>query len=142
MLRDHRRFGWINRDGKLIIAVRGVCTFAHSAASVLLAIYFDLQGFGLFEIGYFLIIGSAGAVFWALVAGLLGDLMGRRRLLTVMAFLSAITGVALITSPSLQLLAAAAFLGSFSRRWRRGRDHLRPDPLVSFPPGEASGRGI
>ena len=114
MLRDHRRFGWINRDGKLIIAVRGVRTFAHSAASVLLAIYLDLQGFGLFEIGLFLTIGSAGAVFWALVAGLLGDLMGRRRLLTVMAFLSAITGVALITSQSLQLLAAAAFLGSFS----------------------------
>jgi MFS family permease len=119
-----------------------VRTFAHSAASVLLAIYLDLQGFGLFEIGLFLTIGSAGAVFWAMVAGLLGDLMGRRRLLTVMAFLSAITGVALITSPSLQLLAAAAFLESFSRRWRRGQDHLRPDSLVSFPPGEASGRGI
>jgi MFS family permease len=114
MLRDHRWFSWITRDGKLIIAVRGVRTFAHSAASVLLAIYLDLQGFGLFEIGLFLTIGSAGAVFWALVAGLLGDLMGRRRLLTVMAFLSAITGVALITSQSLRFLVAAAFLGSFS----------------------------
>jgi MFS family permease len=113
MIRHHRRFGWINRDRKLIIAVRGVRTFAHSAASVLLAIYLDLQGFGLFEIGLFLSIGSAGAVFWALVAGLLGDLMGPRRLLTVLAFLSAITGVALITSQSLQILAAAAFLGSF-----------------------------
>src|SRR5215475_6813746 len=98
MLRHHRRFGWINRDGKLIIAVRGVRTFAHSAASVLLAIYLDLQGFGLFEIGLFLTIGSAGAVFWALVASLL----------------SALTGLALIASQSLQLLAAAAFLGSFS----------------------------
>jgi MFS family permease len=114
MLGDHMRFGWINRDGKLIIAVRGVRTSAHSAASVLLAIYLDQQGFGLFEIGLFLTIGSAGAVFWALVAGLLGDLMGRRRLLTVMGFLSALTGVALITSQSLQLLAVAAFLGGFS----------------------------
>jgi MFS family permease len=114
MLYNHRWFGWINRDGKLIIAVRGVHTFAHSAVSVLRAIYLDLQGFGLFEIGLFLTIGSAGAVFWALVAGLLGDLMGRRRLLTVMAFLSAITGGALISSQNLQLLAAAAFLGSFS----------------------------
>jgi Major Facilitator Superfamily len=40
--------------------------------------------------------------------------MGRKRLLTVMAFLSAITGVALLTSQNLQPLAAAAFLGSFS----------------------------
>jgi MFS family permease len=114
MRRDQMRFGWINRDGKLIIAVRGVRTFAHSAASVLLAIYLDLQGFGLLEIGLFLTIGSAGAVFWALVAGLVGDRLGRRRLLTVMGLLSALTGVALITSQSLQLLAAAAFLGSFS----------------------------
>jgi MFS family permease len=114
MRRDQMRFGWINRDGKLIIVVRGVRTFAHSAASVLLAIYLDLQGFGLFEIGLFLTIGSAGAVFWALVAGLLGDRLGRRRLLTVMGLLSALTGVALITSHRLPLLAAAAFLGSFS----------------------------
>jgi MFS family permease len=105
MRRAQMGFGWIHRDGKLIIAVRGVRTFAHSAASVLLAIYLDLQGFGLFEIGLFLTIGSAGAVFWALVAGLLGDMLGRRRLLTAMGLLSALTGVALITSQS---------LGSFS----------------------------
>jgi MFS family permease len=108
------RFSWISWDGKLIIAARGLRTFAHSAASVLLAIYFDLQGFSLVEIGLFLTIGSSGAAFWALVAGLVGDLMGRRRLLTVMGFLSALTGVALIMSRNLPLLAAAAFLGSFS----------------------------
>jgi MFS family permease len=108
------RFGWISRDGKLIIAVRGIRTFAHSAASVLLAIYLDLQGFSLFEIGLFLTIGSSGAAFWALVAGLVGDTLGRRRLLTVMGFLMALMGVVLITSQNLPLLSAAAFLGSFS----------------------------
>jgi MFS family permease len=114
MRRDQMRFGWIHRDGKLIIAVRGVRTFAHSAASVLLAIYLDLQGFGLFEIGLFLTIGSSGAAFWALVAGLVGDTLGRKRLLTVMGLFMAVMGVALITSQSLALLAVAAFLGSFS----------------------------
>jgi MFS family permease len=109
-----RRFGWISRDGKLLIAVRGVRTFAHSAASVLLAIYLDLLGFSLFEIGLFLTIGSSGAAFWALVAGLVGDTLGRRRLLTVMGLLMTLMGVALITSQSLPLLAVAAFLGSFS----------------------------
>jgi MFS family permease len=114
MLRDQLRFGWINRDGKLIIAVRGLRTFAHSAASVLLAIYLDLQGFSLFEIGLFLTIGSSGAAFWALVAGLVGDTLGRRRLLTVMGRLMALMGVVLLTSQSLPLLAVAAFLGNFS----------------------------
>jgi MFS family permease len=111
---DQLRFGWINRDGKLIIAVRGLRTFAHSAASVLLAIYLDLQGFSLFKIGLFLTIGSSGAAFWALVAGLVGDTLGRRRLLTVMGLLMALMGVALVTSQSLPLLAVAAFLGNFS----------------------------
>jgi MFS family permease len=114
MRRDHMRFGWINRDGKLIIAVRGLRTFAHSAASVLLAIYLDLQGFSLFEIGLFLTIGSAGAAFWALVAGLVGDTLGRRRLLTLMGLLMALMGVTLTASQSLPLLTVAAFLGNFS----------------------------
>jgi MFS family permease len=114
MRRGHRWFGWVNRDGKLIIAVRGLRTFAHSAASVLLAIYLDLQGFSLFEIGLFLTIGSSGAAFWALVAGLVGDMLGRRRLLTVMGLLMALMGVALTTSQSLPLPAVAAFLGNFS----------------------------
>lgn len=76
-LRDQLRFGWISWDGKLIILIRGLRTFAHSAASVLLAIYLDLQGFSLSEIGLFLTIGSAGAACWALVAGLVGDMLGR-----------------------------------------------------------------
>lgn len=105
---------WVSRDGKLLIGVRGVRTFAHSAASVLLAIYLDLLGFSLVEIGLFLTIGSAGAAFWALIGGLVGDAVGRRRLLTVMGLLMALTGIALITAQSFALLAAAAFLGSFS----------------------------
>jgi MFS family permease len=48
------------------------------------------------------------------VAGLVGDTVGRRRLLMVMGLLMALMGVALITSQSLPVLAVAAFLGSFS----------------------------
>ena len=38
-------------DGKLIILVRGLRTLEPNIASVLLAIYFDPQGFSLIEIG-------------------------------------------------------------------------------------------
>jgi MFS family permease len=48
------------------------------------------------------------------VTGLVGDTVGRRRLLMVMGLLMALMGLALITSQSLPLLAVAAFLGSFS----------------------------
>jgi hypothetical protein len=53
--------GWISQDMKPIILVRGLCTFVHRAVSALLAIYPDLQGFSLFEIGLFVRIGSPGA---------------------------------------------------------------------------------
>jgi hypothetical protein len=59
--RDHMQDSWISQDAKPIILVRGLCTFVHSAVSALLAIYLDLQGFSLFEIGLFVRIGSPGA---------------------------------------------------------------------------------
>jgi hypothetical protein len=59
--RDHMQDNWISQDTKPIILVRGLCTFVHRAIWALLAIYLDLQGFSLFEIGLFVRIGSPGA---------------------------------------------------------------------------------
>jgi MFS family permease len=101
-------------DGKLILAVRALHTFGHSTALVLLAIYLDLQGFSLVELGLLLTIGSSGAAFWALIAGLVGDAVGRRRLLIVTGLLMSLMGCVLIMSRSFPLLATAVFLGSFS----------------------------
>lgn len=79
-----------------------------------MAIYLDLQGFNLVQVGLFLTLGSAGATLSAFFAGILGDAMGRRRLLMVFGGLIAVTGVALVTTTSLLILGMAAFLGGFS----------------------------
>ena len=62
--------GNVNRDGQILIVARGLRTLAHGAASVVLAIYLDLRGFSLAEIGVFLTAGGLGAAAWALVIGI------------------------------------------------------------------------
>ena len=105
---------WIDRDGKLLIAVRGLRTFSHSAVTILVAIYLDLQGFSLVEVGVFLTLGSTGAAAAALLAGVFGDTFGRRRMLALLAMFMALTGIALVATTSLPILTIAAFFGGFS----------------------------
>jgi MFS family permease len=105
---------WIDGDGKLLIGVRGLRTFSHSAVTVLVAIYLDLQGFSLVEVGLFLTLGSTGAASAALLAGIFGDAFGRRRMLAVFSGFMALTGLALVLTASLPILAIAALLGGFS----------------------------
>jgi MFS family permease len=109
-----RRFGWIETDGRLIIAARALRGFAQSSVTVVVAIYLGLRGFSVVEIGLFLTLGSAGAAVSAVVIGLVGDAFGRRRTLIVLSVLMMLTGIVLATSDDFLLLGAAAFLGSFS----------------------------
>jgi MFS family permease len=107
-------FGWVATDARLVIAARAARGFAHSAASVLVAIYLGRQGFSLVETGFLLTCGSAGASAVAVAIGLFGDTVGRRRTLFVLSGLMALTGVAFATSETLVVLATVAFVGSFS----------------------------
>jgi MFS family permease len=82
--------------------------------SVLIAIFLSLQGFSLVETGLLLTFGSAGAAFTAVVVGMFGDGVGRRRTLLILSGLMAVTGVVLASSDTFGILAAVAFVGSFS----------------------------
>ena len=108
------RFGWVGADAWLIIAARALRGFAQSAVSVLVAIYLGLQGFSLVETGLLLTCGSAGASAMAVLIGLFGDAFGRRRTLLVLSGLMTLTGVAFATTGTFVVLAAVAFVGSFS----------------------------
>lgn len=88
--------------------------FAQSAVTILIAIYLGLRGFSLVETGLLLTCGSVGATATAVVIGLFGDASGRRRTLLVLAGLMTVTGVAFATSETFAVLAAVAFIGSFS----------------------------
>ena len=105
---------WINRDGKLIMISRGVCTFAQSTIAVLLAIYLDKLGFSLVQIGVFLSAGVAGSAFFTFVVSLIAERVGRRRLLVVFSLLSAGAGLALVFVDNFLPLLFFAFVGSIT----------------------------
>ena len=110
----HRRCSWVERDAKIVMAARAMRSFAQSAVAVLIAIYLDLQGFSLVQVGAFLTMGSVGAAVAAVVVGVVGDAVGRRRTLMTLSLLMALSGVALVGSERFIVLAAAAFLGNLS----------------------------
>ena len=123
--------GWISRDGKLVILARGVRSFAQGSIAVLLAIYLDRLGFSVFLIGVFLTSGVAGGAVFAVLVGILGDWIGRRRLLAVFPIMSASVGVVLVLSDNFLLLAVVAFVGAFTMEGM-GTNPMHPLELSSL----------
>ena len=106
--------GWINRDGKLIIAARGCWLFAQGSVVILLIIYLRQVGFSLVETGFVIAAGSIGGAAYTTLAALFADVVGRRRLLTMFTAARGVAGVALATIDNFPLLAAICFLTAFS----------------------------
>src|SRR5919108_1011895 len=105
---------WVNGDARLVMAARATRGFAQSAVAVLMAIYLGLQGFSLVQVGAFLTVGAVGAALAAVVAGVLGDAVGRRRILVTLSGLMALAGIVLVMSESFPVLLIAAFVGNLS----------------------------
>src|SRR5262249_56369099 len=95
-----RRLRWVEWDARMAIAARATRSFAQSAVAVLIAIYLGLHGFSLVQVGAFLTVGAAGAALAAVVAGVLGDAVGRRRTLVTLSCLMALAGLPLLLSQS------------------------------------------
>lgn len=112
--RPHLPFGWINRDGRLVILSRGVRTLAQGIMAVLLALYLDRLGFSLVRIGALLSVGVAGAATFAFLVSFVAERLGRRRLLVALTLMTAGVGAAFVFTDNFYILAAAAFLGSMT----------------------------
>jgi MFS family permease len=108
------RLSWVEWDAGIAIAARATRSFAQSAIAVLIAIYLGLHGFSLVQVGAFLTAGAVGAALAAVVAGVLGDAVGRRRTLVTLSGLMALAGLVLVVSESFPLLLLAAFVGNLS----------------------------
>ena len=109
-LRDKLNLNWVNRDGRLIMLSRGLCTFAQSAIAILIALYLEKLGFNLTQVGAFLSVGVAGSAFFAFIVSLTSEKIGRKRLLIIFTLLPSLTG-----SESPRLTVLTSFL------IRRGR---------------------
>ena len=108
------RFSWVEWDAGMAIAARATRSFSQSAVAVLIAIYLGLHGFSLVQVGAFLTVGAVGAALAAVVAGVLGDAVGRRRTLVTLSYLMALAGIVLVVSESFPVLLIAAFVGNLS----------------------------
>ena len=124
---------WLSLDGRVIILARGLRTFAQASIAVLLAIYLDLLGFSLKQIGFLMSAGAAGGAFFSFIIVLLGDRFGRRRLLTWFSLVTGATGLALALTDQLLLLAAVAFLGSFTFGGGGARGPVQPLEQAMLP---------
>jgi len=111
-LKSALSLGWVSRDGRVIIAARGISTIARSSVALILAFYLDSLGFDLFQIGVFLSVGVAGSAVSALIVSLIAEKVGRRRLLVIFTLMSAASGLALVFVEDIVPLMFISFLGS------------------------------
>lgn len=107
-------WAWVSRDAWLIIVARALRTFGQASLTILLAIYLDLLGLDLFQIGLFISAGLAGSAVFASLIVFIGDTLGRRRLLTGFTLLAGLASIALALTDQFLLLALVAFVGSFN----------------------------
>jgi len=92
---------WISRDGKLLLAVRPLQSFASGFVSVFFAVYLGVIGLPLWQIGLVLTGGLLCSTAFNLVAGFLADRVGRRRMLVLFGLLAAFSGAifAFVSNP-------------------------------------------
>jgi MFS family permease len=98
-------------DRALLYASAFVRALATGLIGVLLGVYLTEIGIGAGAIGVIVSLGLAGAATGTLLVTLLGDRIGHRRALLLVALLGAAGGAALAVSEHPVVLGAAAFLG-------------------------------
>ena len=103
---------WVNRNGKILLAVRPIQAFAGSFVSLFFAIYLNTLGLPLWQTGLVLSGGLATSTLFNLVAGYLADRMGRRRLLMFFGLMSTAAGLVFSLTNQPMVLVVTAIIAS------------------------------
>jgi len=98
-------------DRRLLLACAFLRALATGLIGVLLGLYLARRGLNAGEIGLVIGAGLTGAVSSALFVTFLGDRIGRRRALILLACLAASGGIALMVTGNLLAAMLVAFLG-------------------------------
>ncbi len=107
-------FGWLSKDGKLLLAARTLRTFAYGFLSVILAIYLKLVGFEDFYIGLILTTTLINSVIFTLIASFYADRIGRRKILIVYAALMSLSGAIFFVTTNYIALIVSALIGTIN----------------------------
>lgn len=105
---------WINRDAKLIIAGRTAHGFTQGFMSVVLAVYLAKIGFTISQIGVYFAVGFAGSAFFSIVAAVMSERIGRRRMMVGFAVLMFGSTASLAVTELAAPLMIFAFLGALN----------------------------
>jgi len=103
---------WRRADVTLIIASRGLRSFAYGLLAVLLGVALTTAGLSAVAVGAIITVSLLGDFCGTYVIGLGADQWGRRRTLVVLALVMAATGAIFGTTHRLPVLLFAAFFGT------------------------------
>lgn len=98
-------------DRRILLICAFLRAFATGLMGVLLGLYLARLHFNAAEIGVVIGVGLSGAALSSLIVTFLGDRLGRRRSLLVLALLATGGGLALVWTTHLFAVCLAAFLG-------------------------------
>jgi para-aminobenzoate synthetase len=101
-------------DVTLLILSRYIRLTAYGTIALVLALYFQAQGFTDAQIGLFMSLTLLGDVFVSLLLTLIADTLGRRRILLLGALSMAVSGAVFATTSNYIALLAAAIIGVIS----------------------------
>lgn len=107
---------WLSRDGKLLMAVRPIQSFASGFVSVFFAVYLGLIGLPLWQIGLVLTGGLLCSTTFNLVTGFLVDRLGRRRMLVLYGVLAISSGAIFATVSNVAVLIPIAVISTLGYR--------------------------
>jgi MFS family permease len=103
---------WVNRNGKILLALNPIQAFAGSFVSIFFAIYLKTLGLPLWQTGLVLSGGLAVSTILNLVAGYIADRIGRRRLLVILGLIPACAGIVFALTINPTILVVTAILSS------------------------------
>jgi para-aminobenzoate synthetase len=102
------------KDVYIIILARYIRLFAYGSVALILALFFQEQGFSDEQIGLFMSLTLLGDVVISLLLTLIADTLGRRRTLLLGAVSMAISGAVFATTSNYVALLLAAIIGVIS----------------------------
>lgn len=103
---------WVNRNGKILLALNPIQAFAGSFVSIFFAIYLKSLGLPLWQTGLVLSGGLAFSTLQNLVAGYIADRIGRRRLLVFLGLVTTAAGVVFASTINPTILVVTAIITS------------------------------
>ena len=107
---------WLSRDGKILLIARPLQSFSASFVSIFIAVYLNLIGLPLWQIGLVLTGGLLSSTFFNTIVGFMADKIGRRKLLFFFGIITILSGLVFALTLNPYLLVPVAIITSIGYR--------------------------